>query len=256
MGNLIEVHGMELSSMPVGEYDRRIVLLTKERGKIAAFARGARRTNSPLMGVTRGFLFGTFQMYEGREYYVLKQANITHFFDEIVKDYNAICYACYFAELAEYYARENLDATDMINLLYVTFKALTKAVIPYSLIKCIYELKIIALNGECVDLFTCKECQEEKNNIIGYVPNFQGVLCADCCNTTNNHVISKIARIEMLQLSPSTVYALQYIVTSSIDKLYTFKLNDNCMKELSEVIGVIRNSTIDREFKSLGMIVP
>lgn len=245
MGNLIEVHGMELSSMPIGEYDRRIVLLTKERGKISAFARGARRPNSPLMGATRGFIFGTFQMYEGRDSYILKQANITHFFEDVIKNYNAICYACYFAELAEYYARENLDATDMINLLYVTLKALAKAIIPYSLIKCIYELKIIAINGECVDLFTCKECGEEKHNIVGYAKALQGVLCADC----------KTARIELLPLSPSTVYALQYIVTSPMDKLYTFKLNDNCMKELSEVISIIRKSIIDREFKSLDMII-
>lgn len=47
---------------------------------------------------------------------------------------------------------------------------------------------------------------------------------------------------------------MQYIVTSPMDKLYTFKLNDNCMKELSEVVRVIRNSTIDKVFKSLDMI--
>ena len=59
------VTGMVLSAATIGEYDKRVVLLTKERGRIFAFARGARRPRSPLSGRPGTvYLWGVFLFIE------------------------------------------------------------------------------------------------------------------------------------------------------------------------------------------------
>ncbi len=39
MQGITEITGMVLKAEPMNDFDRRVVLLTKERGKISAFAR-------------------------------------------------------------------------------------------------------------------------------------------------------------------------------------------------------------------------
>lgn len=159
MRESIQVTGVVVSVMNVGEYDRRVVLLTKERGRITAFARGARRQTSQLLAATNAFVFATFELYEGRNAYTLVRAHVKHHFMEMAMEIPGAYYGFYFMELADYFGTENMDESNMVNLLFVTFKSILKHRIDLKLIRSIFELKTLVYNGEfAVDV---TECQDE-----------------------------------------------------------------------------------------------
>lgn len=212
MADSIRVTGIVLKASPVGEYDRRIVLLTKERGKVAAFARGARKAGNRLAAATNAFAFGTFVLYEGRSSYTCTEAEIRNYFEALMTDYVGAYYGMYFAEVAEYYTRENNDEREMLRLIYQSLRAVEAPKLPNRLVKCIFELKAIAVNGEFPGIPTDRE------------------------------------------LLDSTVYALHFIQSSSIEKLYTFLVADEVLAELEQVAALYCRRFIGHQFKSLEIL--
>lgn len=148
MQDLVELSGVVLLTQPVGEYDKRLVILTRERGKITAFAHGARRAKSPLIAVSNAFVFAVFSLREGREAYTLVSAEAADYFEGLAVCLPGAWYGFYFLELAGYYGREGIPAGEMVNLVYVALKALMKDVMPTELIRRVYEERMMVINGE------------------------------------------------------------------------------------------------------------
>lgn len=239
MAQIITVLGMVIASQPIGEYDRRIVILTKEKGKITAFAKGARRQNSSLLAATNSFAFGKFFLYEGRNSYTVHQAEIQNYFSEFRMNLEAAWYGMYFLELADYFTRENNDEKEMLKLLYQTMRALLSPVFENELIRYIFEFKSMVINGEYPNIFECSKCGKTVTNAFFEPEEFQ-VICTNC----------KVEGKKIYELSQSAVYTLQYIAGASVEKLYTFTVSPEVFFQIKKVIGICRKKVIDRKFKS------
>ena len=241
--NQIVLTGMVLSTAPVGEYDRRVVILTKEQGKISAFARGARRPNSPLIGAVNPFSFGEFTMYEGRSSHTIQSAKITNYFSELREDMIGAYYGFYFLEFANYYTKEQNDEREMLKLLYQTMKALTSPRIPDPLIRCIFELKAFCINGEGPQVFQCVRCQKKEGQMV-FSAREGGVICQDCREKISDGI----------PLDNSTLYTMQYIESSTIEKLYTFTVSEAVLETLSRILERYCLLYVDKRFKSLEIL--
>ena len=141
-----EVTGLVLKTMPIGERDRRVTILTREKGKLSCFARGAARQGSPLMGIARPLVYGKFTLRPGRDADIVTAAEGLRFFGTLEADALALCYASYFLELADYFYREE----EGLKLLYFALLALEKPELPRELVRRILELKLLVLDGSYV----------------------------------------------------------------------------------------------------------
>lgn len=245
MGELVEVTGMVLTASPIKEYDKRIELLTRERGRISAFVPGARRTNSTLSACAIPFTFGTYHMYEGRSSYNVQSAQINTYFDKIAEDYEGLCYASYFAEMAQYFTRENVEAPQELLLLYMTCKAVTKGLVPLSLIRSVYEMRLMQIEGEALELFQCLQCGEQSGKRAVYFSR-GGLLCSACAAKFPSG-----ERERAYSLSGDALYSLQFILSAPLEKLYSFRVSEEVERELSAFMAQYLKRYLHHEFKSL-----
>lgn len=238
MGMNTMITGMVLSSMPISEYDKRVTILTLDRGKISAFARGARRPNSPLLASTNPFVFGEFEVYEGRSSYQLVKAEIKNYFSGVTSDLACTYYGSYFLEEATYFSQENTDEKNMVKLLYQTLRALEHEGLEKELVKLIYDWKLLVLGGIYPNMFSC-QCCGSREHLVGFSVSKAGAVCTEC-----------IDRESVLPMHRSTLYTLQYIISTEIEKLYQFTVSRQVLAELKELLCQYREKYVGHKFKS------
>lgn len=235
---LVTLTGLVLSSSDVGEFDKRLVILTKESGKVTAFAKGARRPNNPLIAACSPFCFGTFDAFEGRNSYHVSKANISNYFRDLVMDYDKVCLGSYFLEVANFLAVDGADERLRLALLYQSLRALESGKFSHRLLKNIYDLKTWVIDGEYPNVFSCMKCGS-KENLTAFSVKHHGMLCDKCKNLEAG-----------IKISTSTLYAMQFIVSSSIEKLYTFVLNGETEEELTRILDAYRLNYRSHKYKS------
>lgn len=213
--NTTTVRGMVISSMPIGEYDRRLEILTDSLGRISAFARGARKPSSALVSASRVFAFGEFDLYEGRTAYSVNAARISNYFEELASDVERNLYGFYFLEFVSFFTREGLDATLTLKLLYQSLRALSVPSLSHPLVRAVFELKMLEINGICPSVENIKS---------------------------------------RYTLDQSTIYAADFVKKSPVEKLYTFTLSEPVMKEFTELVSSLVKRVVDKPFKSLEML--
>jgi DNA repair protein RecO (recombination protein O) len=239
----VTVNGIVLDTSLLKEYDKRLVILTAELGKITVFANGARRKNSQFTAVSQKFVMGSFTVHPGRNAYTLVSADIRENFIELSYDIEKMSYASYACEVLQAFSEEGIGAKDELNLLYVTFKAIINARQDLRLIKSVFILKLLDIEGLGLQMERCVKSDTCEN--LHHISLKDGGMICDA-------VVHKVNGAR--SISDDAIYAIRFVLSRDIASVYSFDISINVLDEIEKLSNDYLTMHSERTFKSLDIL--
>ena len=227
----IKVRGIVLEQAPMGEKDKRLVVLTREMGKISVLAKGAKSQAGRQAAPAQLFCVADYVLDRGKTFYYIKEYEILGSFYSLRTDLDRFAYASVMLEFARIFSLDGEENESLFTLLVRGLYAMQKEKVDYRTICHTYLLRLLSENGFQPELSSCTRCGRSYDQTEGWFFNAEegGLVCPEC------------HRFEKSEVSPGTVRAMQYIISAEQASVYRFSAAENLQREL---VRPIRESAI------------
>jgi len=236
----VKTKGIVLHEMPIGDSDKRLIILTKEFGKITVFAKGARKMNSRLMSISQKFSYSELELYRGKTAYNISSGTLIESFHHIRKEIEQLTYGLFILEFVEYVTHENEQNHELMQLVLKTLKVLEQGEMSPELVSLIFQLKACTYIGYTPWVQSCLKC-DKKGGKLYFSSKEGGILCQDDYSVD----------YRAIELEEGVLYTLQYIIGSDQKKLYQFKLDEQILITFKLVIEQFIEYNLNKRFKTL-----
>ena len=245
------VAALVLRTRDLGEADRLVTLFSRERGKIDAIVKGARRPRSK-MAALQLFSLADLQLAAGRTLEVVTQATIHRPFFNIRSDIARFAYASYFAELFDALTEVGEAGEPLFDLLLAAFELLESAFDPQTATHA-FELQLLDYSGYAPQLDDCVSCGAPLGaEPMGFTPALGGLIGRECLpgrsglirvSDETRRVLLALRTLPLpdlpaasLSLSPDVLHQMERLLRAQIAYHLDRKLNSLVM--LDRLVGV------------------
>ena len=219
-----ETDGVVLKASVTGESDRIVHVLTRSRGVIRAFAKGARSTKSRLHAGAAEFVCGSFTFTEKGGVYHLNEAQVKETFYPLRLSLEKLTLAQYFCDLLLKIVPETESDPSFLRLFLNSLYFLCNEKKPLLQVKAVFELRAAVLSGYAPDLIGCSVCGAFETPVMFFDP-LRGVLFCAACGNAN-----------LLAPTPLPVIsAMRHIVFAAFDDVFRFELEPSLLPALSSL---------------------
>lgn len=223
---LEKIEGIVLRTNDYGETNKIVTMLSREKGKMAAVARGAKKTKSRLSGVTQPFTHGYFLVQGGRGLGTMQQGEPLDSMRHIREDLLKTAHAAYIVELIDRTTEDGEGGAFLFELLRKSLAAVNEGM-DAAIITNIVEMKMLQRLGIRPELSACTVCGETEG-IFGFSIRENGVICHRCFQADPHY----------LPLSSAAIRLLRLFYFFDLDRLGSIQVKDATKKELRTAISM------------------
>ena len=217
--------GLIVKEQKVGENDRLVTALTRDKGLIRAFARGALGLKNKNGAGTGLFCYSQLTLFSKGDTYTIDEAALQQSFFSLRKDIVKLSLAQYFCEIAIVMAPRETEAEDFLRLLLNALYLLSETKRPALLIKAAVELKTACLAGYMPDAGACAQCGT-KESAAWFFNARSGLIFCDSCRPPEGTAV---------ELPYALRDAVLYISGAEVSRVFGFQLSDNALEALSKM---------------------
>lgn len=235
----IKTKGIILSEHNMGDSDKMLTILTPGYGKIGCAAKGARRQKSLLLAGTQFLCFGEYILYKGSsEIYRMNSCETIEVFYKIRTDLEKLEYASFFTKMISDVTTENQNTYKILQLLLNTLYVVSEKEKDLILVTAIFKLRLLELLGFLPKIKQCSNCNQEQN-LEYFSLKHNGFECSTCGKQDKSAI----------HMQEATKIAIQYILLSPPQKLFSFEVSNEVIKELDMIAKLYTNEKLEKEYK-------
>ena len=236
----LNTEGLILTEYDSGERDKYLVVLTRDKGVIRCFAKGAKSFKSQKFFATHQMSYSRLSVYCGSSYIIDEAEPIRVFFD-CFKDIVQLSLAQYLCELTASTVPENTPASDQLDLLLNCLYVLSENKRSFAEIKTVFELRLLSITGNPPNILYCSGCgcYQADKMYFDYARN--ELICASCSSGGEN----------LCELSAGALTAMRYIILAEPKKIFSFRISDKALQQLGDCTEKYTLSVTECRYKSL-----
>jgi DNA repair protein RecO (recombination protein O) len=239
-----DAEGLVIKESRVGESDRLVTVLTKQKGVLRAFVQRAEKAKSGKLAATRLFSYSRFTIFEGRDKYIIDDAQPMEIFFGLRKDIETLSLGQYFCELAGELAPEGTEAGSFLRLMLNALYILEKGTRQPLVVKAAAEMRMLSMAGYMPNLMCCCGCGVYEADEMYFLP-FEGkIICGSCAE-------DMLQAGQAFPLSRGAMTALRHTIYADFEKLFNFRLPSGALCELSRASEAYVLHTLGKNLKTL-----